>query len=142
MSSQVHPKVRELFGAWLESSPFAQVTGLELKEIEPDRAVVAMPYSERITTFGDVVHGGAIATLLDVAAVAAAWSGVTDESAATGATVSSSVNYLRAARGTDVTATARVTRRSRSFCFCEVTVADPDGQPVAQGIATYKVARS
>jgi uncharacterized protein (TIGR00369 family) len=142
VSAEVHPKVRELFGAWLEHSPFAKVTGLELTEMEPERAVVTMPYSERLTTFGDVVHGGAIATLLDVAAVAAAWSGVTDESAATGATVSSSVNYVRAARGNDLTATGRVTRRSKGFCFCETQVTDADGRLVAQGIATYKIAGS
>jgi uncharacterized protein (TIGR00369 family) len=137
---EVHPKVRELFGAWLANSPFAQATGLVLTEMEPEHAVVEMPYDERLTTFGDVVHGGAIATLLDVAAVAAAWSGVTDASATTGATVSSSVNYLRAARGTDLVATARVTRRGKAVCFCEVTITDSDDRAIAQGIVTYKIA--
>ena len=103
---------------------------------------MVMRAGERLTTFGDVVHGGAIATLLDVAAVAAAWSGVTDENATTGATVSSSVNYTRAARGTDLTATALVPRRSRCFCFCEVRVADPDDALIAHGIVTYKLAGS
>jgi uncharacterized protein (TIGR00369 family) len=140
VSAAVNPKVRELFGAWLANSPFAKVTGLELAELEPDRATVLMPYDERLTTFGDVVHGGAIATLLDVAAVAAAWSGVTDEGATTGATVSSSVNYVRAARGSDLTATARVIRRAKSFCFCAVDVTDAEGRLIAQGIATYRVA--
>jgi uncharacterized protein (TIGR00369 family) len=140
MSAAVHPQVRELFGAWLEHSRFARVTGLRVDEMEVDRAIVTMPYAEDLTTFGDVVHGGAIATLLDVAAVAAAWSGVTDEGAATGATVSSSVNYLRAAKGTDLTATARVTRRARSFCFCEVIIRDASNEPVAQGLVTYRIA--
>jgi uncharacterized protein (TIGR00369 family) len=142
IDATVDPKVRELFGAWLANSPFAKVTGLELAELEPDRATVVMPFDERLTTFGDVVHGGAIATLLDVAAVAAAWSGVTGEGATTGATVTSSVNYTRAARGTDLTASARVTRRSSSFCFCEVQVADPDDALIAHGIVTYRFAGS
>ena len=140
MSASVHPHVRELFGAWLDNSPFARVTGLCLREMEVDRAVVAMPYSEELTTFGDVVHGGAIATLVDVAAVAAAWSGVTEEGTATGATVSSSVNYVRAARGTDLVAEARATRRAKSFCFCEVAVKDAADELIAHGIATYKFA--
>jgi uncharacterized protein (TIGR00369 family) len=139
-SAAVHPQVRQLFGAWLENSPFAQKTGLELVEMEPDRAVVRMPYEEGLTTFGDVLHGGAIATLLDVAAVAAAWSGVTEEGAATGATVSSSVNYLRAARGSDLAASARVARRAKSFCFCEVSIHDDEERLVAQGLVTYKIA--
>ena len=140
MTTEVHPQVKDLFGAWLENSPFARKAGLELAEMEPDRAVVRMPYEVGLTTFADVVHGGAIATLLDVAAVAAAWSGVTDESAATGATVSSSVNYVSAARGSDLTASARVSRRARSFCFCEVAVRDEDDRLVAQGLVTYKIA--
>jgi uncharacterized protein (TIGR00369 family) len=140
MSAEVHPQVRELFGGWLERSPFARVTGLRLEEMDVDRAIVAMPYSEELTTFGDVVHGGAIATLVDVAAVAAAWSGVTEAAAATGATVSSSVNYLRAARGRDLAATGRVTRRAKSFCFCDVQVRDEEDRLVAQGIVTYKIA--
>ncbi len=139
MSADVHPQVRELFGAWLANSPFARVTGLRLEEMDFDRAVVAMPYSEDLTTFGDVVHGGAIATLLDVAAVAAAWSGVTEEGAATGATVSSSLNYLRAARGSELRATGRVSRRAKSFCFCEVAIADDEERLVAQGLVTYKL---
>jgi uncharacterized protein (TIGR00369 family) len=134
----VQQQVQELFAAWLANSPFARLTGLRLEEMEPERAVVAMPYSDEVTTFGDVVHGGAIATLVDVAAVAAAWSGVTKEGATTGATVSSSVNYLRAARGTDLVAHAKTTRRGRSFCFCEVSVYDAAGDLVAQGLATYK----
>jgi uncharacterized protein (TIGR00369 family) len=142
VSAPVNPKVRELFGAWLANSPFAQVTGLELAELEPDRATVVLPYDERLTTFGDVVHGGAIATLLDVAAVAAAWSGVTEEGATTGATVSSAVNYTRAARGTDLRASAHVTRRSSSFCFCEVRVADLEDALIAHGIVTYRLAGS
>ena len=138
MSADVHPQVRELFDGWLEHSPFARVTGLRLQKMEADRAVVAMPYSEELTTFGDVVHGGAIATLLDVAAVAAAWSGVTEEGTATGATVSSSVNYVRGARGSDLVAHARATRRAKSFCFCEVAIHDAADELIAHGIATYK----
>jgi uncharacterized protein (TIGR00369 family) len=140
MSTEIHPQVRELFGAWLDHSPFARVTGLRIDEMEVDRAVVMMPYAEDLTTFSDVIHGGAIATLLDVAAVAAAWSGVTDEGATTGATVSSSVNYLRAARGSDLAATARVTRRAKSFCFFEVEIRDAGKELVAQGLVTYKIA--
>ncbi|MBA2342184.1 MAG: PaaI family thioesterase, partial [Thermoleophilaceae bacterium] len=35
-------------------------------------------------------------------------------------------------------AEAKVIRRGRELSFCEVTVADPDGKPVADGIATYR----
>lgn len=138
--TETRSQIRELFGAYLEHSPFAQLAGLRLDEMDVDRAAVTMPYREELTTFADVLHGGAIATLSDVAAVAAAWSGVSDEGVTTGATVSSAINYLHAARGSDLTATARVTRRSKSFCFCEVTVRDDEDRAIAQAIVTYKLA--
>ena len=43
--------------------------------MEPDRAVLKMPFSDTLPTMGDVVHGGAISSLVDTAAAAAAWSG-------------------------------------------------------------------
>ena len=48
---------------------------------------------------GDVVHGGAIAALLDTASMAAAWADDTVPEAVAGATVSMSVDYVSAARG-------------------------------------------
>ena len=138
----VDPRVTELFGAYLEHSPFAKLLGLRLEEMEPEKAVVVLPYREELTTFADVVHGGAIATLVDLSAVAAAWSAVTEAGSTTGATVSSSVNFISAARASDLIATARVSRRTGSFCFCEVDVTDAGERLIAQAIATYKIAGS
>ena len=53
---------------------------------------------------GDVVHGGAIAALLDTAGMAAAWSDDTVPEKLAGATVSMSVSFAAAARATDLTA--------------------------------------
>jgi acyl-coenzyme A thioesterase PaaI-like protein len=53
--------------------------------------------------------------------------------------VSMTVNYLRGARGSSLRATARVVRRGASLCFCEVDVHDGSGDPVAQGLVTYKI---
>ena len=54
------------------------------------------------------------------------------------ATVSMSVDYVSAARGVDLVATAVAVRRGRSLCFCEVTVADPDGGVIAKGLAVHR----
>jgi acyl-coenzyme A thioesterase PaaI-like protein len=43
--------------------------------MEPDRAVLWMPLADSLPTLGDVVNGGAISSLVDTAAAAAAWSG-------------------------------------------------------------------
>ena len=87
---------------------------------------------------GDVVHGGAIAALLDTASMAAAWSDDTVPESLAGATVSMSVDYVSAARGADLLATARAVRRGRSLCFCEVEVTEPRGGVVAKGLAVHR----
>ena len=45
------------------------------------------------------------------------------------------VDYVAAARGADLVATAVAVRRGRSLCFCEVTVADAEGAVIAKGLA-------
>jgi acyl-coenzyme A thioesterase PaaI-like protein len=50
-----------------------------------------------------------------------------------------SVNFVTAARGSEVTAEARVLRRGKNLCFIDVDVTDTDGTLVAKGIVTYKL---
>jgi uncharacterized protein (TIGR00369 family) len=91
-----------------------------------------------MATMGDVVHGGAIATLLDTAGMAAAWSDDTVPENLAGATVSMSVSFAAAARASDLTARATVVRRGRSLCFCEVTVLDAGDSVVAHGSMVHR----
>jgi uncharacterized protein (TIGR00369 family) len=132
------PSRREIIQGFIPASPLAGHLGIELAEIEPDRAVLRMPYRPELATAGDVVHGGAIAALLDTASMAAAWSDDAEPEALAGATVSMSVDYVAAARGVDLTATAVAVRRGRSLCFCEVEVSEPGGGVIAKGLAVHR----
>ena len=67
------PSRREIIQAFVPGSPLVRHLGIELVEIELDRAVLRMPFRPELATMGDVVHGGAIASLLDTASMAAAW---------------------------------------------------------------------
>jgi uncharacterized protein (TIGR00369 family) len=55
----------ELIAEFLRHSPFVRHLGMELREIEDDRAVLSLPFSEEVVTIGNVVHGGAVSTLVD-----------------------------------------------------------------------------
>ena len=129
---------REIIQAFVPNSPLVGHLGIELSEIELDRAVLRMPFRPELATMGDVVHGGAIASLLDTASMAAAWSDDTVPEALAGGTVSMNVDYVSAARAVDLVATAVAVRRGRSLCFCEVTVADPEGAVIAKGLAVHR----
>ena len=124
---------------WLESSPFVSHLGIEVDLTEPDRALLSMPFNESLPTIGDVVHGGAISSLIDTAA-AAAWSGAEVPERPRASTVGLSVNFLRPVRGQGVSANARVIRRGGSgLCVCEVKVAAVDGTEVATALVTYQL---
>ncbi len=89
-------------------------------------------------TAAEVVHGGAIASLIDSAGVMAVWSNV-DPRVTRGATIDLTVHYLAAAEGVDLTAEAQVIRRGRSVVFVDVQVTSPAGERIAKGMVTYKL---
>ena len=123
---------------WFESSPFGGRMGFELAGLAPDRAEVRLPFAAANSTQGEVLHGGAIAALIDVAGTTAAFAG--DAPSAAGATIGMTVDYIRAARGQDLLAVGRVLRRAGGLCFSEVDVRDPDDRLVAKGLVTYRYA--
>ena len=129
----------EIIRAFIPESPFAAALGLRLESLEPDAAVLVLPFRPAVATIGEVVHGGAISTLADTAAMAAAWA--TDEvpPEVAGSTVSLTVNFVAAASGQDLRAAAVVRRRGGRLCFVDVDVTEPDGRLVAQAMAVYRL---
>src|SRR3954465_13956285 len=86
---------------WLESSPFVAHLGIGVDLMEPDRAVLSMPLRESLPTLGNGVHGGAISSLIDTAAAAAAWSGAEVPERPRASTVGFTVNFLAPATAND-----------------------------------------
>jgi uncharacterized protein (TIGR00369 family) len=129
----------EVITQFLQHSPFVLHLGMGLESIEADRARLAMPYRDELATIGDVVHGGALSALVDTAAMAASWSAHDASGPLRGTTVGLSINFVAAARGQELTADARVIRRGKSLCFCDVDVTDRGGALVAKGLVTYKL---
>jgi uncharacterized protein (TIGR00369 family) len=132
------PTRAEIISAFIPASPFAKELGIEIVSLRPDHAQLRLPWAPKLATMGDVVHGGAIAALLDTAGMAAAWSDDFEPEKTAGATVSMNVNYAAAAVASDLLADARVVRRGRSLCFCEVRVTDAAGTVVAHGSMVHR----
>jgi len=133
------PTGAEVITQFLLHSPFVLHLGMRLESIEPDRARLVLPYRDELATIGDVIHGGALSGLVDTAAMAASWSAHDVSGPLRGTTVGLSVDFVAAARGRQVTADARVIRRGKSLCFCDVDVTDADGALVVKAIVTYKL---
>jgi uncharacterized protein (TIGR00369 family) len=129
----------ELMQQFLPASPFVGLLDLELDDIGDGTARLRLPFDSTRTTYGDVVHGGAIAALVDTAVMVTAWAGAPLPDEMRGATVSLSLEYVDAAREEDLVASGHVVRRGRTLCFCEVDVTGADGRTVAKALATYKI---
>jgi uncharacterized protein (TIGR00369 family) len=127
------PSRREIIQQFVPASPLVKHLGMRLEAIEDGRAELVLPFAPELATMDDIVHGGAIASLIDTAGMAATWSDDTEPDSMTGSTVSLNVNYVAAARGKDLTATALVAKRGRSMVFSDVRVTEPDGRLVATG---------
>ena len=129
----------ETIRQFLPTSPYVSHLGMRLVEMRPDVATLALPFSDALVTIGTVVHGGAIASLIDTCAMVAAWSGAETTPNMRGTTVGLTVSYLAAANHEDLTATATVLRRGRNLVYLDVDVRTASGAAVAKGLVTYKL---
>ncbi|MBI3247230.1 MAG: PaaI family thioesterase [Deltaproteobacteria bacterium] len=124
----------------LSVDSFSALLGLQVEEARVDFCRLRMPFRPDLRTTAEVVHGGAIASLIDTAAVVAVWSNV-DADTTRGATASLTVNYLAASGREDLIANAQVIRRGRSVVFVDVDVFALRGERIAKGVVTYKLGR-
>ncbi len=121
----------------IANESFASMLGVELLEHDNDRVVVKLPYRGELGV--GRVHGGAISSLVDIAATAAFWSSPDVTPASRGATVGFTINFLNLAVATDLIATATVRRRGGTLCTGDVSVRNSAGEEVATAIVTYKL---
>ena len=132
-------QARGVVEGFIVGSPYGRHLGIVADAIEVDRVRFRLPYREAMTTIGDLVHGGAIASLVDVAATAACWANPAVEPTSRGTTIGLTLNYLNAGRGQDLVATADVVQRGSSIVVCDVTVRGTDDGVVARALVTYKL---
>lgn len=131
--------IRTLVERAIIDSPYGRLLGVVCEKVEPDCVAVRLPFRTEITTIGDLVHGGAIAGLCDVAATAACWASPAVAAGSRGTTIALSLNYLAAGRAQDLVATARVIQRGGSICVAEIDVRGAGDAAVARATATYKL---
>lgn len=124
------------FGRW-EETYFPQVVGLELEEAKVDYARMRLPYRPELQQPAGVVHGGAIATLIDTVVVPAI--GAAYDTLPMMLTIDMQIRYLGAAKGEDLIAEGWITKRGRSIVFCQAAVVTASGDLVAEGWLTYRV---
>ncbi len=124
------------FGRWPDATYFPQVVGLEVEEIRTDYCRMRLPYRPENQQPAGVVHGGAVATLIDSVVVPAIGQAYDAETAFM--TVAMNINFVGAVRQADAVAEGWVTRRGRSTVFCRAEAVCED-RLVAEASLVYAV---
>ncbi|VBA57527.1 PaaI family thioesterase [Mycobacterium attenuatum] len=123
----------------MTSTPFMGGLGIVFERYEPDDVILRLPFRDDLTNDGTYFHGGVIASVIDTAGAAAAWSNHDFDKGMRAATVALSIQYTGAAKRSDLLCHARTTRRRKELTFTEITATDADGNVVAHAIQTYRI---
>jgi uncharacterized protein (TIGR00369 family) len=132
-------RLRRQFERLIEGSAFYEWLNIHPVAVEPGRVVGAMEYDDRLaisTRLGpDSIHGGIVATLVDVTGVGCTLTILADPADASVATTELDVTYNDPAK-TDLRAEAVVASVEDGTVRVSVDVRradDPDGEPIAEG---------
>ena len=131
ISAEQELEIRRKF----ETNHFPRMLGIEIDSLEPGRAVLGVTVRKELLQLQGVMHGGAIASLIDTAVAFAIASTCRPNDRFT--TVEMKVNYLSAIRDGRVTADARLIRDGRRIIVAECDVHDSGGRLAAKGLLTY-----
>ncbi|MGN5381589.1 thioesterase [Streptomyces sp. MUSC 14] len=115
-------------------APWVRDLGLSVEGIGEDRAVLRLPWSQRLAREGGGLSGQALMAAADTATVIAV-------SAARGAfvpmtTVQQSTSFQRPVTGADVLIEAVLTKLGRRMAFADVTLSDAESGALAARTST------
>jgi uncharacterized protein (TIGR00369 family) len=126
----------------MPSTPFIGGLGIAFDRYEPDDVVLRLPFRDDLTNDGTYYHGGVVASVLDTAGAAAAWSNHDFDKGTGASTVALSIQYVGACKRSDLVCHARAVRRGKELTFTEITATDADGRIVAHALQTYRIVAS
>jgi uncharacterized protein (TIGR00369 family) len=123
----------------MPATPFLSGLGIVFDRYEPDDVVLRLPFREDLTNDGTYFHGGVVASVIDTAGAAAAWSNHDFDKGARASTIALSIQYVGAAKRSDLLCSARTVRRGKELTFTEITATDAEGAVVAHAVQTYRI---
>jgi uncharacterized protein (TIGR00369 family) len=131
LSADELARLREAFA----QVPYARLLGMEFVGAVRGAATFALEVREGLTRMGGIMHGGALASLLDTAAAFAVHTLL--EPGARTVTVDLTVHFLRPVSTGRVEARARVLREGRRIVIISAEATDQTGLLVATATTTY-----
>lgn len=139
LDEETQARFRAAIPDTFSSTPFMGWLGIVFDRYEPDDVVLRLPFREELTNDGTYYHGGVISSVIDAAGAAAAWSNHDFSKGTRASTVSLTVQYVGAAKRSDLVCSATTVKRGRELTFTEITARDSDGAVVAHAVQTYRI---
>ena len=125
---------RKRLGVVFEQAPIRKTFGMELQYVHGD-AVLQLPPNPNLSNYVGGVHGGVIATMLDIAG----WFAVAPYYDEWLTTVEIHARYLRPANETEVSAVGKALRAGKRIAMADMEVRTQNGDLVAVGSGTFAV---
>ena len=117
------------------SVPYAKFLGLELGEVTSGEATIHLTVRDELKQYEGVVHGGAVASLIDTASAFAVLTEIDLHERVT--TTDLTIHYLRPMTEGRMSATARIVRAGRRLFVLSVDVRNHTGGLAATAVTTY-----
>src|SRR5215831_15266560 len=117
------------------SVPYARFLGLQLGEFRDGEVSIHLEVRDELKQNQGVVHGGAIASLIDTAAAFAVLTQIDLHERVT--TIDLTIHYLRPAIQGRLTATSRIIRGGRRLFVLSVEVHNEANALIATAVTTY-----
>lgn len=125
------------FGKW-DRVFYPQLLGMTVEEVRVDYCRMRLAYRPELEQPAGLVHGGAIASLLDAVMVPAVGAAYGPD--ARYSTVDMHVQFLSAVDKHDIVAEGWIVKRGRSVVFCESEATNANtAKVVARSVLTYNV---
>ncbi len=132
---KLDPQKLERARAAFASVPYARFLGLRLGEIHNGQVSIHLDVRDELKQNQGVVHGGAIASLIDTASAFAVLTQIETDERVT--TTDLTIHYLRPLTSGRMTAAARVVRGGRRLFVLSVEVTNETSVLVATAVTTY-----
>jgi len=134
---QLNPRYTEALAMLVNRCPFFSLLSMEIKDLQWGTSLLEVKLEEKhLQPFG-MVHGGAIASVVDAAAFWAVFPQVEKGMGLT--TVEMKLNYLAPAQKGKLVAQGRCIKMGRTLVLGETYVRNGEGALVAHGTATMMV---
>jgi uncharacterized protein (TIGR00369 family) len=114
---------------------YARLLGIEIVRLERGEAVLSMPVRRELTRMEGILHGGALASLMDSASAFAVLTLL--EPGERTVTVDLTLHFMRPVSEGRVEARGRVLKAGRRVFTVSIDATDADGKSVATALATY-----